>query len=207
MANHPQKVYFQVVSDVDESNPKAKKEGVEFSKAELIEVKQGSNKVINELPIEHIHNGRGHFTIKPTNSGSSSKEFVLYFLKIYKTSDDVVGKEFELPKVEKQDKMSAMLENGIEYMANGNQTILLNLYTDSDQEERKIQILNKDIVVYTHKLVVGAEYLTQVNISTNLYEQAPNGGVLVLRISSPDTTAFERLLFLDPDNSSGKAPL
>ena len=43
VANLPQKVYFQVVSDVDESNPNAKKEGVEFSKAELIEVKKGIN--------------------------------------------------------------------------------------------------------------------------------------------------------------------
>jgi hypothetical protein len=56
--------------------------------------------------------------------------------------------------------MTVMLDKGIEYINNGNQSIVLSFYTDSDKEERTVSILNKDIVVYKQEVVVGDQYQT-----------------------------------------------
>ena len=70
-------------------------------KADLIEVTIDGSKVVNSEPIMHVHNGRASFTITPKLDGTSSKDFVLYYLKIYKTKDSKEGKEFELPTISK----------------------------------------------------------------------------------------------------------
>jgi len=91
-------VYFQVIS-------KENSEAIEFAKAELIQVNAGSKTVVLNN-IKHVNNGRSSFEFTPLYNGEGSSSFVIYYLKIVKTAGEASSKEFELPKVNKNQMLS-----------------------------------------------------------------------------------------------------
>ena len=66
--------------------------------------------------------------------------------------------------------------------------------------------MNKDIEVFGDLVTVGPEAaVKEFQITANLYEKVPNGGVVVLRITElplgeagHEAAALEKLLFLEP---------
>jgi len=65
VADVPNKIYFQVLSD--EKDEDAKKEPIEFFNAKLLQVNGGDTNVVKKV-IKHIHQGRGSFIMIPDAS-------------------------------------------------------------------------------------------------------------------------------------------
>ena len=99
--NVPTTIYFQVISNENS-------EAIEFAYSELIEVNTGK-RTLAIANIKPINNGIGKFTFTPVYNGEGSALYVNYYLKIVKTSGETTSKEFELPKVDKNQMMSVYL--------------------------------------------------------------------------------------------------
>lgn len=79
-----------------------------------------------------------------------------------------------------------------------------NLYVE---QILNITILNKDVEVYADQVTIRKSGSTEFEISANLYDKVPNGGVVVLRITGyrdfidgyrVDGADLEKLIFLEP---------
>jgi hypothetical protein len=156
-----------------------------------------------------LTNGLSFFAITPDPT-------VRYSLTIFKSDDGEEGKEFPLPQA-KYDKdmpplpldLSVMLKNSAG-LGNTNdeeeQTLDLTFHSNQggrpegipEQIPMRVQILNKDKVVYEETVTVDATTeVTPYTIKSNLYENAPNGGVLILKIASMENEVVQEVVELE----------